>query len=101
MKWLTVLLALVFVAGCAGGGPSSQSSGSSGFMPRAVHLPATGSPIQHVVIIVQENRTFDNIFHEFEGPNSGRFGYTHTGAKFRCTRPIGRVPICGTIGRTP
>jgi phospholipase C len=79
MKWLTVLLALVFVAGCAGGGPSSQSSGSSGFMPRAVHLPATGSPIQHVVIIVQENRSFDNLFQGYPGADTVSQGQNSAG----------------------
>ncbi|HTA38332.1 MAG TPA: alkaline phosphatase family protein [Candidatus Acidoferrales bacterium] len=40
-----------------------------------------GKYIKHVVIIVQENRSFDNIFHEFEGPQDGAYGYTHTGAR--------------------
>ena len=46
-----------------------------------------GSYIKHVVIVVQENRTFDNIFAGFPGTD----------------RPAcGATPMCGyTIGGTP
>jgi phospholipase C len=36
--------------------------------------------IQHVIILVQENRTFDNLFHGFPGADTVSFGVTHTGA---------------------
>ena len=35
--------------------------------------------IKHVIIIVQENRTFDNLFHDYPGAATAQFGYTHTG----------------------
>jgi len=37
--------------------------------------------IKHVVIIVQENRSFDNIFAGFPGADSQTFGYMSNGAK--------------------
>jgi phospholipase C len=37
------------------------------------------SPIQHVVIIIQENRSFDNLFNGFPGADTVRKGLTHTG----------------------
>lgn len=40
---------------------------------------ASSSPIRHVVIIVQENRSFDNIFAGFPGADAPISGYTHTG----------------------
>ena len=37
------------------------------------------SKIKHIVIIVQENRSFDNIFDGFPGAESKNYGYLHTG----------------------
>jgi phospholipase C len=39
-------------------------------------LPASTSsyPIQHIVVIMQENRTFDNFFHGFPGADSAQSG---------------------------
>ena len=68
-----------------------SSSGSSG-VPHPVHTtpppatapPATptptpaGDPIKHVVIIVQENRSFDNIFSGFPGADAPSYGYIGT-----------------------
>src|SRR5579864_4633011 len=42
--------------------------------------PATGSsPIQHVVIMIQENRSFDNLFQNFPGANTQAFGQLSNG----------------------
>jgi len=41
----------------------------------------TVDPIQHVVVIVQENRSFDNLFHGYPGANSRNFGYDSKGNK--------------------
>jgi len=40
-----------------------------------------GTYIKHVVIIVQENRSFDNIFAGFPNANSLMYGYMHNGTK--------------------
>ncbi len=45
------------------------------------------SRIQHVVIIVQENRSFDNLFHGFPGADTASFGYAHNG-KTIALRPV-------------
>jgi phospholipase C len=37
-------------------------------------LSPTGSPIKHVVVIMQENRSFDNFFHGFPGADSAQSG---------------------------
>ena len=41
--------------------------------------------IQHVVIIVQENRSFDNLFVGFPGANTQNFGFNHLGTKIALT----------------
>ncbi len=42
---------------------------------------AARSHIKHVVIIVQENRSFDNLFQGYPGADSAAFGYAHDGTK--------------------
>jgi phospholipase C len=42
--------------------------------------------IQKVVIIVKENRTFDNVFGRFPGANGARLGRTSDGRRVRLTR---------------
>jgi phospholipase C len=71
MKRLSVLaLASAFASSLA-----ACSSGSSGMLPgdtRAFLRPNSGSsPIQHVVLIIQENRTFNNLFATFGNHTTG------------------------------
>ena len=46
----------------------------------AVHT-SLSSKIQHVIIIVQENRSFDNLFAGYPGADTQSYGYTATGKK--------------------
>ena len=66
----------------------------SPLVPRAVNANAfaTRTPIKHVVFIVKENRTFDDLFGTFPGANGVSFGMDH-GTR----RPLVR----GTDGRVP
>jgi phospholipase C len=50
--------------------------------------PPAQTPIQHIVIIVQENRTFDNFFKDFPGADSADTGRTHTGGVV-ALQPVG------------
>ncbi|MBV8197975.1 MAG: hypothetical protein JO263_07555 [Candidatus Eremiobacteraeota bacterium] len=80
-------LALTLAAACSGGG--SPGSSGAGFVPQ----PPGGSPpptppprlvhkyVKHVVIVVQENRSFDNLFHGFKGARYATYGYMHDGTK--------------------
>jgi phospholipase C len=79
-------IALAFCA-CAGGG--------SGGSPSAPAAPPTGSPgkghpqIQHVVIVIQENRSVDNLFPGFPGANTQSYGFNQSGQKI----PLMPVPL--------
>jgi phospholipase C len=42
---------------------------------------APGSPIQHVVFIIQENRSFNNLFMGYPGATTQNFGYDSKGKK--------------------
>ena len=80
MKYIAAL-ALAAAAGCA----SNSMSGLTGVLKAD---PSFGGPdahtakyIKHVVIMIQENRTFDNFFATFgRGSDGTRYGKTHTGA---------------------
>lgn len=54
----------------------------SGAGPTPIPSPAPSpipgkTPIKHVIIVLQENRTFDNIFHGFPGAHYAKFGINH------------------------
>jgi phospholipase C len=56
----------------SGAGPSPQPSPSP--------LPIPGrTPIKHIIIVLQENRTFDNLFHGYPGADYAKVGYNHKG----------------------
>ncbi|MBV8530984.1 MAG: hypothetical protein JO104_06675 [Candidatus Eremiobacteraeota bacterium] len=47
--------------------------------PAQPHTTALGTYVKHVVIVIQENRSFDNLFSGFPGADAPSFGYA--GAK--------------------
>ena len=54
--------------------------------------PLPFRPISHIIIIVQENRSFDNLFHGYPGADTAIVGRTH-GGKIVRLRPVSlRVP---------
>ena len=55
---------LAAIVGCSGSVGPSGGSGAAGFVPEA---HGSKGKIEHVVIIVQENRSFDNFFDCFPG----------------------------------
>ncbi len=76
MKRLALLMAFVACSGPAGltGSPVARTS--------APRLSGTSSsPIRHVVIIVQENRSVDNLFQFLPGANTQSWGYNAKGEK--------------------
>ncbi len=81
-----VVCSLFFViVGCQSmGAPSTPplSAQSSAISPLA------RSPIRHVVIIVQENRTMDNLFHGFPGADTAQYGVNSFGKRVPL-RPVG------------
>jgi phospholipase C len=69
-----VLAALA--VGCAGG-PSSIAPGAP--QSAAALASATTTPIKHVVLLIQENRSFDNFFATFPGADGATHGRLHDG----------------------
>ena len=80
-----LFLAIGFTA-CSSGGASSTNS-----LPAAASRlnPGSGGPIQHVVVVIQENRSFDNLFARFPGADGATEGKTHDGQVVKLvTRPL-------------
>ncbi len=80
MKRLVVLLVAALTAcGSPYAQPGAVPVGAG--LPAALSHRASSFPITHVVVIMQENRSFDNFFHGFPKADSATFGYGH-GVKY-------------------
>jgi phospholipase C len=80
-----LLVAALAVAGC-----SSQPTPPTlpiNSLHRAAR-PSPGSPIAHVVFIIQENRSFNNLFMGYPGATTQKYGYDTYGKKIKLL-PIG------------
>ena len=104
MRHANVLLPAVslatLLAACGGGGSSGGATAA-----RVIPTPGTPTPlptasptpppisgkgkIAHVVIIIQENRSFDNMFNGFPGADSAQSGAVSSGA----TVPLAQVAL--------
>jgi len=65
------------------GHPSPTPSPSPSPSPSTSPTPSTA--VQHIVIIVQENRSVDNMFNGFPGADTAQTGQTHDGKTIRLT----------------
>ncbi len=93
LLWLGAVT--LFLASCGGsngvmpssaGPPAARPAGRDAAGGRFVSK-ASGK-IKHVVIIVQENRSFDNLFQGFPDADTKPYGYTSTGQKVKL-KPVG------------
>ncbi len=92
---LLLLAAVAGIAACGGGG----SQAGAPILPGALRKTASTSPIEHIVIVIQENRSFDNFFATFPGADGTRVGKAKPiPASFDCPVP---VPQETTIPLTP
>ncbi|HVR46567.1 MAG TPA: alkaline phosphatase family protein [Candidatus Binatia bacterium] len=78
---LPIAAAALTLAGCGGGSAASPGPPvaigpqSRTFVPRGGERGPSSGKIQHVVIIVQENRSLNNLFYGFPGARTVRYGY--------------------------
>jgi phospholipase C len=75
---LAELILIIALAGC-----SLHQQAGSGAAPAVLPAAATGpsSKIQHIVIIFQENRSVDNLFHGLPGADTASYGYNSLGQR--------------------
>ena len=75
--------ALFGAGGCAG----TTMPAHNGTPPQELAPAVQRYPIKHVVVVIQENRTFDNFFAGFPGADAPTTGRTHDGRTIRL-KPI-------------
>src|SRR5215472_974747 len=46
-----------------------MTAAAAGTTPRVSHAPSTTTPIKHVVVIIGENHSFDNVFATYQPPD--------------------------------
>jgi phospholipase C len=80
---LHALPAIALVAGlCAAcGGRTAPSLPPTQTITSSDAALSPGKYIKHIVVIVQENRSFENIFAGWPGADAPTFGYLHTGKR--------------------
>jgi phospholipase C len=94
-RTLVVASAGLFFSACNGnGGTGAAPEPPLSFQPsaraQAPVVPARrhlASKIQHVVIVVQENRSFNDLFYGFRGATTAKFGYNTYGERIKL-KPI-------------
>ncbi len=87
--WL--IAAILFVAGCRGIGGGSAPMVPTALRPGAGPIALARSPldkIKHVVIVIQENRTLNNLFYGFPGARTVTYGHDSKNQKIEL-KPIG------------
>jgi len=62
------LVASALTAAAAGASPQAASTGKQVTTATVLASPFTTSPIKHVVVIIGENHTFDNVFATYQPP---------------------------------
>ena len=78
---MRIVLAISMAAALAACG------GAASTVPSSVPIPKAGK-IQHVVIIMEENRSFNDLFYGFPGARTATFGYDARGNKIELL-PVG------------
>jgi phospholipase C len=86
-----VVLCSALLAACSGNAITPPTA-TNEVAPALANLQspsvAAGSKTQHVIVIIQENRTFDNMFNGFPGANTVSSGKNHLGKTVKL-RPQG------------
>jgi phospholipase C len=102
---LVALLMLAVTPGCSSNGATGSVQGRSGTQAVLPASPAFGHPasqyISHVIVIVQENRSFENFFAGFPGANAPTFGCASISNKIVSTRPAHAVARRGSSSGCP
>jgi phospholipase C len=73
---LALLCVFIALAGCSVF--VLETNGPSPPLPVGTVPPVQGSPIEHIVVIMQENRSFDNLFNGFPGADTVQNGLNKT-----------------------
>jgi phospholipase C len=95
-RFAALAACLALLAACSGADRSSLTPA----MRSSARSAASSTPIQHVVIIVQENRSLDNLFATFPGADGATSGYylKKVGSGYQKTAvTLKKVPLNGGL----
>lgn len=81
-------MAACLFAACGGRNAAVPAQGAGGLAPSSATFTPAGR-IKHVIVLIQENRTFDNLFNGFPGADTVATGMAHAGS----TVPLKPVPF--------
>jgi len=83
VAWLAAPAFSLALASCGGNASFAPPS----LLPGSATMQRSDGKIQHVVIVVQENRSFNNLFMGFPGAKTASFGYDSYGDRIKL-KPI-------------
>ena len=72
---LIIVTSLALATGCS----SNSQPAAQNALPFITGAPSRNSPgkyIKHVIVIIQENRSFENFFAGYPGANAPMYGYS-------------------------
>ncbi len=87
VRAVTALAGVLGVAACGGAGSGLPTNSGAAF-----HKSST-TPITHIVVVIQENRSFDNLFATFPGADGATQGPMKTGGGSDVYVPLKRVKL--------
>ena len=61
----------------------ANAAGRAPALPLSTLHPNASGKIQHVIIVVQENRSFDNLFQGYPGADTVNYGFTSAGKRVK------------------
>ncbi|HTX58580.1 MAG TPA: alkaline phosphatase family protein [Verrucomicrobiae bacterium] len=80
-RYLCISIAAALLAGCSGTVATPTMPAGQPIVQPTLIPPAGGSPIKHVIVVIQENRTTDNLFNGFPNADTVTVGYNHLGKR--------------------
>jgi phospholipase C len=81
-----ILAVALLLSACSGAAVTSIPPAAQSLV--SIHRHSSSGKIQHIVIIVQENRSFNNLFYGFPGATTQKYGYDSSGEKISL-QPVG------------
>jgi phospholipase C len=84
-------VAVLSLAACNGNGSTAGTPPVGTPFSHGRHHSGSSSPIQHIVLMIQENRSYNNFFATFPGGDGTTTGYAETDTS--CKPPIYAGPI--------
>ncbi len=87
---LCIAAVAVIASACSAGNPAPPAPNAAGAQAllKGLHRDSSSGKIQHVVIVVQENRSFNNLFMGAPGAKTQSYGYDTKGLKIKL-QPVG------------